>query len=414
MLIKKYQLIEKLEVGELTFDECLKVFSDVDNYCWDFESPKEFDISNDIPGSLAIFVLQKILDYFPDFNENEELNPLNELKECIKNCDIIFSKVLYELKTTEFRIIESVDVGIKKKIMENQMFKMFKNSREYLNLFYKVFRLFSYIKNHELYIEGITDTKHIKKLIFYSRAFSYFFSDNVFNNLKSKYVYVRIRNFDKSEINFDKLFLLCNGTKNFDLGCQKYILKYGIDDVNLYSKKYKHRLNLIINSVNEIEKNYIHLNWKLFLKLFPQVYSKINIIGEKEYYSFINKLYEDIVNVDFYEYTNFHVLYFDFLINTYLSKIFNMGSIWETKFKCMDLDDFKKMSLLTHYPIIVRICQTLWCVSYNCVIYFGNIFEVYLKFKNILNLHFNSEIRFQMPDENESREKIVKFKIFLK
>jgi len=423
--MKKLNVIEKLQNSEISFKETLEILS-TKLFVWEFEYPDEFNITEAIPGCLAIHVLRKALSFFPNRynhnNRNIDFNPKKLIEKRLSCLDITMSKILNELNSERYDPIqEEEEEGqdtIKKSLVDNQKYNMFRYSRTYNFLFEYIFKIFCLVKTYVIYKEvrdeNTTNTKnmlkHVKDLVFYSRAFKFFFCD-IFNVYNTKCIYIKISNrFNKTQINFQEIFDLCEPTKHFYLDLTAHFLKYSLSEVDLFTNKYKNRLNLTINTINNISKRYIHLLWKLFERKYPKIFTALRDIQSKKFEKFIKKVLGIMVSDDSLQ-NRFSVLYFDFLVGVYFSKIMNMGLYWDTNFKCMDINQFEEMDTLSHYPLIFRLCETLWGVSYNGTIYFGDIFQTYLKFKDIIINHHNGFIVYK--DEITNIEKKINIVSFL-
>ena len=434
--LTKFEIINKIKSKELSLEECINVLSN-DN-CWEF--PKTTD-KKQVKGVLGIFVLKRILEFFPTLsssynvnNNNNIINVKSEFEKILKEMDFKkTSLILKELIT--FR--NGATTSPNREIVEwnnstftnSEVFNIFKNSPTYIKLYNKINYLFSILNLNED-VQSLTEEEeqelftkfpkkedflihkkklerkkledHVKDLIFYSQVLNKFYCSIFTKNYNIKddsLILILPVDYKISKVNLDNLFNTCEKTEKFFLNLQIFMYKYLVDNIYLYSKKYEERANFINNIIYNIDSRYPHLLCTIIEKKYKKFYKNTCNINSKDFTKVINSKKEKLKKIfRTKKMENLKILddlILIFYIKTWFDKILDISD-WPNNYLHLDVFD-KKLNFKRingeFYPIIVNLFYTCWGVLFRGSFYIGNIVYVLFKYKEIIKDNFNLELK---------------------
>lgn len=391
---KASKLSARINNGELSLKQLLNEFSNPG--AWIALDKKV------IPGVQAMWLLKLALDFFPHAPTQASPKSIKQkFESLLKSADVTMSKVLMELDEDQIEIDEEEHTW-----SDNSIFMAFKRSANYKALFRLVRNQFSLIKDFELnkVIKGLDARhEHIDDLVFYAKTFHYFLANWFWDIENRKITYIQIchPSMDNQNIHetirrtrFKKFIEFGVQMPNFYLDLQQYWVKHAPDPVTTYMEmNYKKRTNFIETGIERRFPRYIHLMWPVFEKTFKE--KKISNIENSNFKGFVESRKKNVL--DFLSNQSvvldiFDVLFFDLLIKIYFEKYLGFKS-WERVFKFMSIEEMLKKSKNTGCPLVGMINRTLYGVFFKRILYFGNIFQAYAKYKLILTEEFESQLK---------------------
>jgi len=409
--MKKIAFWRRMVSNETSFRDDMKLFY----------SGESWKVNKNVPGIKMIFVLKKVLEYFPDVDiDPDACDPIKELEGIIKTIDATLSKIMLELNDTALDSEREELDGVYTLFSGEPKFAHFARSKIFVSLFKKCFEIFSYVKKYDLVKEVAGDSKerhaHADRCVVYATVFKDLMCDLFYNCLSDNVRYMEaVVDVDRvKRLNFKKIIERVSRASDFFHKLQIFFTKYSCANSQLISDAhYRERKNIFITNILQDNERYEHILCHTMAKLFPDVEKKIQTLDTQEFDEFIRKSISNIrtyLLVQDRVLTVFESLIFDHTVRGYIRHIIGFEE-WESMYMCMSLHDLKNKMGFKKYPIVVRISQTLYGVVQNSTIYFGNVVYVYFKYKDLLDEKHNSEIDVWTDSSEEPRT--YSFKRFL-
>lgn len=192
-----------------------------------------------------------------------------------------------------------------------------------------------------------------------------------------------------NNMEIDRLYNRCIKINNFKLNLQVFLVKNGIDAVDIYMYNYQNRKNPLINIIfGEIDERYIHLLWNIFEARFPYIYSKINNVNSPIFIEYLNRSVNKIKDCTKRKQDVF-LDRFESLILIYMTSIWMEHVIgvekWLIDNVVLDInapgDNFNLKYLSTTYPILVRLYGNIWGVVDDNIACIGSCIDALIYYR---------------------------------
>lgn len=420
ILLKNIDIITSNILNELNFQDNIEEEGEEEE-----DEGEEDEDEDKYP--FSIYNLDKVLEFslldsslFSNFINSKTFKNLyilvNLLFNLIKEHEI--DKEIYITQEEGEKIEEKVKKDFIEELKRDRL-KNYKDEKDAtmdanLLLLNNKFVISEFKKNRKEKIKQFIKKKrlnHVEDIIYYSYLFKLFYFCIFSRHYNIRYkLFIKILPQNFNVIKFDNLIQKCTQTQNFFLKLQQFFVQYGINNINIYIKRYKERKNFIFERIYKINKRYIHLLWKIFENNYPKVYEKIRNINQdknskawdfKDYFLKLVNNIKEYLNDNKKILNRFESLLFLFLMKIYFENIYGIKN-WSNDYLHLNLDDnnLERKESNTLYPIIIRQYPNCYGCLYGDTNYFGNIIYVFFKYKEIFMNNFDGEIK-TLVDSNK-------------
>ena len=405
---KALDLLEKTQTASV--EESLKYHSQY----WE-----SFHLYNhDIPGTISIFFLKRILEQYEEKESSEDLIKKFERLEnsFFGTLNVSFIEE-YKNKTT-VRYSGSL-------IHEKSLYKLLKPTISLTRFLGEFFDLLREAKHFFLMdVEG-NKRPHVRDMVYISKVFDLVYV-YILGFPTERIEYFRINPFLSSteerisykralgRLKVKKVYNLCKTTENFYLNLRDFLVKNSTSDVDHFMNKYDQRDNPMDMIIREdVDPKYIHKLWDLFKKKHGEAIYKVitNIHGQK-LKNFIQLSVNRLESAKIK--TEFDSLIMFYLCRVWFEKISFVDN-WQQEYSVMH-EKTRNQGLiaerfLSNKPFFVRYAPGVWCLGHDMKFWVGNILEAVYKYKKILvEMSERNKVRFEI--KNSISYKSVDLKTF--
>jgi hypothetical protein len=368
------------------------------------------ELDNEL-GNVAVFLFRKFMVFFPKFPNVVVHNPRKTTNKILTSLPKIILRILTPEEQCGDNDWVREDSEEESFLTSNLQFKCLANSQTFRKLFVNSQGLFYYFFKKIYYKKckksnsSRRRVRNMTQIMFYVAAYRQLFM-RFFNSspLLKRYLILRIGTLNVErmrlsqifeKIKFLEIYKKARSFYAFDLGLQKYFLRFAVPDTLLYLQNYKERENIILKMIREnVNPRYVHLMHEIFKSQNSDIYQDIRDIHSGSFPRYTEQLAENcqlyLMNGDISQLDIFSSLFYDYTLTKYIEVNTGMSN-WSKTFKAMSVTEFFQ-KIEFKYPMIVRLVDTLYGVVFKNCIYIGNVFEAYAKYAYILDTAFGCNL----------------------